>query len=47
MRVLVTGANGFLGRHVVVALTQAGHGVVAVMRSAPPRARRGRTRRSR
>ncbi len=30
MRVLVTGANGFLGRHVVVALSQAGHGVVAV-----------------
>jgi nucleoside-diphosphate-sugar epimerase len=32
MRVLVTGAGGFLGRHVVAAANQAGHEVVAMVR---------------
>ena len=32
MKVLVTGANGFLGRHVVAALSAAGHTVRAVVR---------------
>ena len=32
MRVLVTGAGGFLGRNVVATLSQAGHAVVAMMR---------------
>jgi nucleoside-diphosphate-sugar epimerase len=34
MRVLVTGANGFLGRHVVVALLGRGHNVRAMVRPA-------------
>lgn len=34
MRVLVTGAGGFLGRHVVAALVRAGHTVVAMVRPA-------------
>jgi 2-alkyl-3-oxoalkanoate reductase len=34
MRVLVTGANGFLGRHVVVALVGRGHNVRAMIRPA-------------
>lgn len=34
MRVLVTGAGGFLGRHVVVAAQRAGHDVVAMVRPA-------------
>lgn len=33
MRVLVTGANGFIGAHVVSALAEAGFGVVRAMRS--------------
>ena len=32
MKVLVTGANGFLGRHVVASLSRAGHGVRALVR---------------
>ncbi len=32
MRVLVTGANGFIGRHITAALLDAGHGVVAAVR---------------
>lgn len=36
MRVLVTGANGFIGAHVVSALAEAGFGVVRAVRS-PPR----------
>ena len=32
MRVLVTGAGGFLGRHVLAAATRAGHEVVAMVR---------------
>ncbi len=32
MRILVTGANGFLGRHVVAALRSAGHDVRALVR---------------
>ena len=32
LRVLVTGANGFLGRHVVAALERAGHAVRALVR---------------
>jgi uncharacterized protein YbjT (DUF2867 family) len=39
MRVLVTGAAGFIGRHVVAALRAAGHGVVCASRDV------GRTRR--
>lgn len=35
MRLLVTGANGFLGRHVVAAAIEAGHEVVATVRAAP------------
>ena len=34
MKVLVTGANGFLGRHVVAALLARGHRVVAMVRPA-------------
>ena len=34
MKVLVTGANGFLGRHVVEALARAGHSVRALVRPA-------------
>ena len=34
MKVLVTGANGFLGRHVVAALRAAGHQVRALVRPA-------------
>lgn len=34
MRLLVTGANGFLGRHVVQTLARAGHPVVALVRPA-------------
>ncbi|MEM7166228.1 MAG: NAD-dependent epimerase/dehydratase family protein [Planctomycetota bacterium] len=33
MRVLVTGANGFVGKHLVAALSSAGHDVVATSRS--------------
>jgi UDP-glucose 4-epimerase len=36
MKVLVTGASGFLGRHVVAALRAARHGVRALSRSASP-----------
>ncbi len=36
MNVLVTGANGFLGRHVVTALVQQGHSVQALVRPASP-----------
>ena len=32
MKVLLTGATGFLGRHIHVALRQAGHSVVPVAR---------------
>ena len=32
MRILVTGASGFLGRHVVDALRRAGHSVRALIR---------------
>jgi len=40
MRVLVTGANGFIGGHVVAALLAAGHVVVGCVRSPAPWARR-------
>ena len=33
MRVLVTGANGFIGRHITAALLAAGHKVVAAVRN--------------
>jgi len=33
MRVLVTGANGFIGRHLVAAIVDAGHHVVAAVRN--------------
>jgi nucleoside-diphosphate-sugar epimerase len=33
MRVVVTGASGFLGKHVVLALMQAGHSVRASVRN--------------
>ena len=36
MRILVTGATGFVGRHVVEALLARGHEVTAVARNAPP-----------
>jgi nucleoside-diphosphate-sugar epimerase len=36
MRALVTGANGFLGRHVVAALSARGHQVRALVRPAAP-----------
>lgn len=34
MRVLVTGANGFVGQHLVKALAAQGHEVVAAVRAA-------------
>lgn len=34
MRVLVTGANGFVGSYVVAAVLRAGHEVTAVVRPA-------------
>lgn len=37
MRLLVTGANGFLGRHVVDAALAGGHAVVAATRTVPTR----------
>ncbi|MBW0147990.1 SDR family oxidoreductase [Marinobacter arenosus] len=33
MKILITGASGFIGRHVCLALTQQGHEVIALMRS--------------
>ena len=39
MRILLTGANGFIGRHITAALLGAGHDVVAAVR-APARLRR-------
>ena len=36
MRVLITGANGFLGRHVVIAVAGRGHDVRALIRSPDP-----------
>ncbi len=45
-RFLVTGATGFLGRHLVTALRAAGHDVVALCRKDEPRARRARRRRA-
>ncbi|WP_338846332.1 SDR family oxidoreductase [Massilia sp. W12] len=35
MRILLTGASGFIGRHVLHALTQQGHQVLAISRRAP------------
>ena len=35
MKVLVTGGNGYLGRHVITALLKAGHGVRSLVRTAP------------
>jgi uncharacterized protein YbjT (DUF2867 family)/uncharacterized membrane protein YphA (DoxX/SURF4 family) len=40
MRILVTGANGFIGSHIVAALRAAGHGVVAAVRDTADAARR-------
>ncbi len=40
MRILVTGANGFIGGHLVAALRAAGHGVVAAVRDTADAARR-------
>jgi nucleoside-diphosphate-sugar epimerase len=37
LRVLVTGANGFIGRHVCAALHDAGHTVVGLVRPGPAR----------
>lgn len=39
MRALVTGATGFIGTHVVAALREAGHSVVALVRPTSDRAR--------
>lgn len=36
MRILLTGATGFIGRHLAHALARAGHRVVGVARRAPP-----------
>ena len=36
MRLLVTGANGFLGRYVVARLLERGHYVRAIIRPASP-----------
>ncbi len=33
MRILLTGANGFIGRHITAALLGAGHDVVAAVRA--------------
>lgn len=41
MNVLITGASGFLGHHLMVALQAAGHGVRAVARHAPAKPVRG------
>ncbi len=35
MRILLTGANGFIGSHLLASLTQAGHQVVAAVRNPP------------
>jgi uncharacterized protein YbjT (DUF2867 family) len=43
MRVLVTGAYGFIGAHIVAALTAAGHEVVCAVRGARIDARFRRT----
>ncbi len=40
MRVLLTGANGFIGAHLTAALLAAGHDVVAAVRSRESMARR-------
>jgi nucleoside-diphosphate-sugar epimerase len=36
VRVLISGAGGFVGRHLAVALASSGHDVVALVRRAPP-----------
>ncbi len=40
MKILVTGASGFVGRHTVAALLRAGHEVVGMSRETPPEERR-------